>query len=299
MKIGDRKVRMFAATATRPWCGLFVAAAFVFALSSRARAQLQTHSVALNVGWNPVYLEVEPSDSSTSNLTARFPQIESIWTYDNRFAGEEAFAPEDFGVETPPVRVKRRWHVYVPAVGVLSDLFHLRGGRGYLFKVKDGSAPFTWEFDGTPALTRTAWVPDDYTLAGFSVDPDLSPNDLPTFAAYFRGSSVHLKETSPVYRMAANGALTELDKGTTRIRRGQAYWVFTDGVSDYKGPIEVVGLGLGGLDFGKTLVEDLLELRNTDSVSRTVNLKVKPALADPPAGAPLNAGPVHLQYFDV
>src|SRR5881397_4066470 len=96
------------------------AAGFFILMKPTLFAQFTVQQVMLEPGWNGVYLQVEPVASACADLIAQFPQIESIWAYDNHFAGEDKFEPIEFcepgtpgcPLEEPPAPVKKRWHFY-------------------------------------------------------------------------------------------------------------------------------------------------------------------------------------------
>lgn len=282
----------------------FLAAlALATVLPAGARAQYSVQAIHLEPGWNPVYLEVDPVDASSRNLLERFAgRIESLWSYDNRDAGERAFEPIEFSedIEVPPVRVKNRWRVYHPDHPEVSNLHRLRGSRGYLIQVRNDSEPFAVEVTGAPVPSDPWWIPNDYSLKGFPVDPLAPAEGRPTFLEYFCGSPVHLADGSEIYTMRASGEMQgPLDKATTRIEPGRAYWVYTDGASRYRGPVEVDGATREGIDFGTSLVETPLDLRNTTAVEQEVTLRLRSTLHETPPGRPVSAGDIRLQYLDV
>ncbi len=278
-----------------------LAAVLVLALGEPASAQYTAQAIALKAGWNSVYLEVDPAEPAPAVLVERSGgRIESIWTYDNRFGGERAFDPAEFDetVQPPPARVKNRWHIYHPGHPKASNLHRLAGSRAYLVKVKPGSEPWTLEIVGRPTQSDPYWVTRDFSLKGFPIDPTLSADTRPTFAAYFSGSPEHLSAESKVYATDAEGGMRgPLDKSTARIEPGRAYWVYTDGTSSYRGPVEVGGAGQSGLDFGRSLVEKMLDLRNRTSLPQEVRLRLLSTLAATPAGAPARAGDARMQVL--
>jgi len=196
------------------------------------------------------------------------------------------------------VRVKNRWRVYHPEHPKASNLFRLSGSRAYLIKVKPESAPWTLEVLGQPTPSDPYWVAGDFSLKGFSIDPSLAAEKRPTFAEYFSGSPVHLHLGSKVYAVDLDGQMQgPLDKNTARVEPGRAYWVYTNGSSRYGGPLEVGGVGRDGLDFGTSLVETTLDLRNTTPGAEDVTLRLLSTLAETPPGAPARAGDMRMQVL--
>ncbi len=278
-----------------------LAAVLALALGEPASAQYTAQSIALKAGWNAVYLEVEPAEPAPAVLVERSGgRIESIWTYDNRFGGERAFDPSEFDetVQPPPVRVKNRWHIYHPGHPKASNLHRLAGSRAYLIRVKSGSDSWAFEIVGRPTQSDPYWVTRDFSLKGFPIDSALSAETRPTFAAFFSGSPEHLSAECKVYSTDTGGGMHgPLDKSTARIEPGKAYWIFTDGTSSYRGPVEVGGTGQDGLDFGRTVVERTLDLRNRTSAPQEVRLRLLSTLGATPAGAPVRAGDPRVQVL--
>lgn len=279
--------------------------AFLLALLAQngAEAQYQVQSIELEPGWNAIHLELDPVNTSTAGFLALHEgKIEAVWSYDNRFGAERAFRPIEFNedIEVPPTRVKNHWRVYHPDHREIANLFHLRGGRAYLLKVRAGEEPFTTQILGRPVADDGGWVSHGYSMRGFSIDRGRGEEELPTFADYFSGSEVHLAAGSRVFKMGLDGRMQgPLDKNTTRILPGRSYWFFTDGVSEYRGPVDIRGLDREGIDFGRTSVEKTLELRNNTRAPRTVLLSLKSTLDRAPAGSPARAGNVRLSYLRV
>ncbi len=266
----------------------------------RLEAQFMNQTIELSEGWNGRFLEVEPALSSCESLVQEYPQIDSIWTYDNRFGGERAFDADEFcDIGTPgcmlkaePVRIKNRWHVFSADHPGASNLFSLRGGRAYLIHVKDGAGAITWTVTGKPSPTNHWWVPNDFSLTGFILDPERAPFRM---EQYFAGSTeAHLSNGGVFYRFTNKGELFRVDR-TDTIVRGHAYFVYTQGASQYRGPVDVRAPGLDGVDFGTDLIEGTVELRNVDTRDRSIGFKVLES-EDCKNGV-ANAGCARMEYY--
>lgn len=188
---------------------------------------LRTQVIEFKPGWNAVYLEVDPASSSPGTLFAGLP-VEVVATYSEASLGSQY-------VENPGVNMLQSygWAVwYAPdrSDAFLSNLYGILGAKSYLVLARTNA---TLTVTGTPAYVTTAWQPNAYTLVGFG----LVPSSEPTFAQFFRGSPAH--QHNRIYRMVDGVWRQVVDPAATTMRAGEAYWIYTDGRSDYSGPLEV------------------------------------------------------------
>ncbi len=265
-----------------------------FALS--ACAQWQTESRTLRPGWNAVYLTVTPHPSECDDVFAALPQVESVWKW-NRYAplvqfGESPLTlfPED-----------DHWLTWLPPShpqAFVRNLVSLRGGEAYLVKVSDAAAAFEWSIKGRPGIARIEWLPDSFNLVGLPVNA-VNP---PTFADYFESTPPGI-DLSPgnrgqVHRIDQAGEEREIvQTARAQIEPGAAYWVKCDHFTPFSAPLEVTPSTAGGVDFGRTLNEQDVEIRNVSSTrSMTVQLRLLPSEPAPPGLAEV-AGDVQLSYF--
>jgi hypothetical protein len=99
----------------------------------------------------------------------------------------------------------------------------------------------------------------------------VDPVNPPTFGAFFAPSGAHSGQA--VYRLGPDGTW-QLVSGLygTDIRPGEAFWIYTEGISDYAGPIEVK-LDFGDdLDFGRVMTDREIRIRNHTAGEKTVSL---------------------------
>lgn len=187
----------------------------------------RTQTISLKEGWNAVFLEVEAADPSPSAIFAGTPvdvaaQLLRMVRI-SRFATDpnEVLANDDsWGVWYGPEREE----------SAFSNLYALRSHHALLVH---SQKDFTWNVTGKPFLKRIYWKPDSFNLVGFPV----SSTSTPTFAEFFRGVPAH--EGQPVFRMS-DGKWRKVERpAETLMRRGEAYWVFCRGGSDYQGPMDV------------------------------------------------------------
>jgi hypothetical protein len=211
-------------------------------------AQLLTQSVILKPGWNAVWLEVEPTNPQPASVFANLP-LASAWTWSERVSAT------DF-IQNPEVTGwnRARWLSYFPpdsSQAPLANLYAILPRRAYLVKVS-GASNVTWNVTGLPSVVSDKWSPDRYNLRGFPVHPDQPP----TFVDFFRNSAAHYDNTTgsleSIFHLDPAGTWT-LVKPTDRMQRGEAYWVYTRGASDYVAPFSLETTTGDGLDFGDSL----------------------------------------------
>jgi hypothetical protein len=264
-------------------------AAFV-ALGSPARAQWVDQTITLNPGWNAVFLEVQPEPADADLVFANLP-VESVWEWNRRSS------PVQF-IQDPNQLIPRspEWATWFPEASpnrFLANLFDVRGGRAYLVKIS-GSSSVNWTVRGIPARPDGVWIPDSFNLTGFFV----GTAGAPTFSGYFASSPAHAGQQ--VFRMNAAGKWV-LSTQSAVIERGRAFWVRTVGGSDFAGPVVVELERSAGIDFGQTMEEAEIVVRNQSGTqARTVTLALGNSL-DPPPGAdssPTSSGPAVLYYRD-
>ena len=242
---------------------------FLFhAVEGSAATALQTRTFRLNPGWNSIWLDVQPVDSTPSAVFAQVP-LQSLWTHAPRSSAV------DF-IQNPnePIFDRSQWLMFLPTNKVESfqtSLFQLLGNRAYLVELA-GTAPVTLTVTGTPSLRTIPWLTDTYTLRGFAVDSKKAPS----FAAFFGGSSAHVdpvqRRLSGAYRLSATGQWVPVD-ADDKIAVGESYWVRTVGASDYQGPITLSIPSGDGLLFSPNVETVTFQVRNTGSVAGTVRVE--------------------------
>jgi hypothetical protein len=236
-------------------------------LPVRAATSL-TQTFNLHPGWNAVHLEVLPLTNSPSAVFAGVP-IASLWTYAGRASSVDFIQNPD-----QPIANRSQWLMFLPTNRVESfqnSLHQIQGNRAYLVEVA-GSAPVTLSISGTPSLRPIPWRTDAYTLRGLPVNA----SGAPTFASFFSGSEAHydrvLRRLQPVYRLNATGQWQLVD-AEDRIVSGEAYWVRTQGASDYPGPLEIEIPSGDAVDFGATTEVITLTLRNRSATLSEVQIE--------------------------
>lgn len=231
-------------------------------------AQTVTQTLTLQPGWNAIFLEVAPTDNSPAAVFGDLP-IESVWTRDEPVASAEF-------IQDPSEATFNRaqwlgWFAPGRPDAFLSNLRALQAHRAYLVKLS-GSNPVALTLSGAASFRRPVWVPNAYTLQGFSA----AEADSPTFASYFQPSSAHVDpdlgpDSLEAYRLA-DSRWIRVDPSET-LQRGESYWIYTRGASDYAGPLDLE-LDLGnGLQFAEALVELPLHFYNRAASALTLTVE--------------------------
>ena len=261
-------------------------------LSNVAHSQWITQTITLRPGWNAVYLEVQPEPNDCDTIFDGI-QVESIWDYSKEVATVQFVDnPTDLLPKQPD------WLVWFPQNSpnrVARNLFVLIAGRSYMIKYA-GTEDFQWQVRGIPRPESFPWVPDSFNLRGFPV----SESAPPSFEAFFSASTAHAGQS--IYRLNNATAAWELidSPATDTMKRGESYWIFSRGPSEYEGPI-VIDFDFGdGVDFADTLSEYELRLKNISADEKELSIRVLNSEAPPTsAETPLLAGGVPLDYFNI
>jgi hypothetical protein len=256
--------------------GMVLAAAGLLTAAAVRSAPLLEQSIELHPGWNAVFLEVTPEPNDMDSVFQDLP-VSSVWHWSGGDVGVQFI--QDPGEELIDVA---GWHVWFPPSRgepeFLNSLFAVLANRAYLIEVA-GESDVTLTVSGTPSLRRPKWLPDSFNLTGFTVDP----GDPPTYGAFFSHSAAHADQA--VYRLGSDGTWQMVSSlYGTPMQPGEAFWIYTQGISDYSGPMSVK-LDFGDeLDFGKILQEREIRLRNHSSGDKTVTFD----LSSGGAGVPLS-----------
>jgi len=230
-------------------------------LSVAAVAQTRTQVVALEKGWNAVWLEVQPADASPTDVFAG-AQVDIVAGF-SKPVSEAQFTKN----ATVNVQSLAGWNVwYAPhrADAPLSRLHQLTADMGYLVHALE---PATVTVRGTVSGAPVRWTPNRFNLVGFTV----AQQGAPTFRQFFAASKAH--NHNKVYRLV-NGTWRQiLNTDAEAMRPGEAFWIYCDGGSEYQGLLEVkanasVGLALSGSTPGE------LTFRNAASHPLEITLEL-------------------------
>ncbi len=262
-------------------------AALGVALPLPLHAQWSTQRLSLQPGWNAVFLEVEPSPGDPDILFAQVP-VESIWCWNRRFSPVQFIQdPNELVPDSPD------WLFYVPPshpAAVHKRLHRLLAGKSYLIKLSATAPPTEVVLTGRPVTRGFEWLGDSFNFAGFTL-PAASP---PTFQNFFAG--VTNLTGGPVYRLQASGAWLQVPL-TATMRSGEAAWVKMRGRAEFTGPLQVLLEQSTGQDYGRTLQDQLLRIRNQSPGAKTVLLTTVASAPPVSAEEPVLAGGVPLDYW--
>ena len=212
-----------------------------------ANAQTRTQTVALEKGWNAVWLEVQPQDATPQEV---FNGVADIVAGYVKPVSEAQFV-QNTEVNVQSLAGWKTWYAPHRADAPLSRLHRVGAGMGYLVHALEAAVV---EVRGTVEGTDLKWTPNRFNLAGFTV----APQGGPTFRQLFEGSPAH--NHNKIYRLA-NGVWRQvLQPDAEAPRPGEAFWIWCGGGSDWQGPLQVranspMGIVLAGdlragLEFG-------------------------------------------------
>jgi hypothetical protein len=233
-----------------------------------------------------VFLEVQPNPLECDTILAGLP-VESVWAWNSRFSTVQYISDPNSLLPGQP-----DWLAWVPPGStnrVSANLFTLQGGRSYLIKA---TAATTLTVHGQPLLRRPDWLANSFNLAGFPV----SSSSPPSFQSFFAPSPAHAGQ--PVFRLNAAGSWVQVSSpSTSTLVSGESFWVRCASASSYPGFLQI-GLERGrALDYGRTLIEQTLRIKNTSSNTTSFTLRTLASGPPPNASFPALAGPVPLSYW--
>ena len=233
--------------------------------SSSVQGQQLTQSITLQPGWNAVWLEVDPTNRSPAAVFGGLP-LASVWTWSERVTATEFIQnPATAGWN------KNQWLAWFPTnspEAPLANLFAIIPARAYIIKL-NGTDPVTFQVSGKVVPQPTAWSPNLYNLRGFPVHPTTPP----TFRAFFRYSTAfwNSSEDTPhgIYRLDPTGTWSAVSANDT-MKRGEAYWVYVNGASDYPAPESWSASTGDSVYFSPLTYRTTLTLANRTSEPRTI-----------------------------
>lgn len=220
------------------------------ALSAAAQDTV-TQTIPLTAGWNSVWLEVDPADRDPTVVFAGAP-VSQVWSYFPKNRTVEFIDDPEAGLFNA-----EGWNVFIPdsfAESFLTDLFAILPCRPYLVLATSDA---TLEVTGRAVRKPIAWRPNSFNLAGFPVDPVTGGGSPSLF--FFNDPALR---NSRKFRLTPGGTWVAMNN-SDRIRRGEAYWVFTAEPTEFEGALEVeVAPGGNAIGFGTTGSEVRLIARN-------------------------------------
>ncbi len=249
MNVAKRLIQTLLVSGTAlAWSGLVLAASI-------------SQTITLHPGWNAIYVEVEPDENRIDRIFADVP-VASVWRWIPPQAGADFVADPAEGLLSFD-----GWFGYFPPKrpeSFLNNLHRLNANQAYLVEI-EGTANHTITLTGKPLFRRKNWATDGYTLTGFEVDE----NNPPSLGDYFENSPAHADML--FFKLSADGHWQAVQSpyGET-INRGEAYWVYTNGSSQWQGPLNLDIDGGDELDFNNTLSKATIVIANESTADATV-----------------------------
>ncbi|WP_016955194.1 hypothetical protein [Catenovulum agarivorans] len=244
MKIGVKLVRQL-------YC-LFAVFAAVFVANVHANTQQQV--INLQQGWNAIYLTVTPNAENLNSLLVDTP-IDMIASY---------FAPVSnvTFIDDPSEQnwKSAQWHKWIAPSrpdAFLTNLSRLNAGRGYLIH---STTDFTWNLPGEVKFIQPQWQANGFTLIGFEVDE----SNPPSFAQFFSASPSH--QDLVAYQLVESKWQLVRQPSQTLIQNNQAYWIYSQGGSDFYGALQISGVATDGLTFAPHNYRIKVTVRNLSEI---------------------------------
>jgi len=207
--------------------------------------------------------------------------LESVWAWSVPLSQIDYIVDPAEGLWDKP-----GWKRYFPKTSLgpdgasrefLTDLLSLQANKGYLVKLKNGSANADLTVSGRPVAAKHRWLRGSYNLTGFPIDPDAPP----TVATYFTDLDGGASPISEVRALGSDGRWGDPLAAGDVLRPGQAYLVYYDDQNpkapdDYTAPLSIADLLLDGLQFSPGLAgtRNGLTIENLSSSTVTVTLSL-------------------------
>lgn len=256
--------------------------ALLLAGSMRGQAQWVTQPLSLKAGWNAVYLHVDPSYDTLDSLVGSDVSnpIEEIWMWTPSPTAAQ-FVTSPLSPSQPTY-----WLNWVRVSAPSATLSRLRGNVACLVR---STADYTWNLKGKAIGPSYQWSGSGLNFIGF---PTLPGGAAPTFDTFLTPVP-DLKVGAEVFRYQG-GAITDnpvpvFDFATTRVRRGEAFWMRSTTFNRYFGPFDALFGSSGGVDFDDSSGQFSFRVRNRTKANLTVKLEMIPSETRP-AGQPDIAG---------
>lgn len=246
-----------------------------------AHAQWITQSFALKGGWNAVYLHVDSSHTTLTDMVGGDLNnpIQEVWLW------AAPTSVQQF-VNSPqqPTDSASQWVVWTRAQGANSALQRLSANAACLVRLSSATTDYTWNVKGKPVPPQYQWTTTGLNFIGF-------PTPAATAPSYedFLAKAPSLTQGTEIYRypggdLGANNPVRVFTYRTTPVRRGEAVWIRTGTTFNrYFGPFDVQLQSVSGASFQDSIGQYQFRLRNTTASQVTVTLNLL-ASETPPSG---------------
>jgi hypothetical protein len=244
-----------------------------------AAAEPVNQVVTLEAGWNAVFFEVEPSNTDPAVVFAGLgANLLSVWTW-NPNAGTVEFIQNP--VQLIPSSPQMLNYQPNDPQNIVTNLHAIHGNQAYLIHVSAGA---TLTVTGEPKVPNINWKPNSFNLVGFHVNAD----NPPLFHDFFEPSSAHNgdfvsgRATPEIYQLDnASSSWVPVLSPSVPMKKGEAFWVYTQGSSEFNGPVAVQLERADGLHYGDTLTRQDVVFKNDSNEQQTISMSLS-------AGAPSN-----------
>lgn len=262
---------------------------FCFGSTGVVRAQWITQSFQLQPGWNAVYLHVDASHRTLSELidTDSSNPIQEVWLWRDELPTAQFFS----GPQAPTV-TGSQWYNWTRSLGPSSPLQRLIPNSAFLVRVSNNVSSYTWNLKGKPVPPRYRWTSTGLNFIGFPTLPANPPSfesflslapEIQQFARVFRYPGGELGTGNPVQVMGLR---------TASVRRGEAFWIRAGTLFNrYFGPFELSLQDSGGVVFGDARARYRVRIRNIVSQPVTVKLQMISSETPPSGQAAIVAVP--------
>ena len=236
----------------------------------------RTQVIELRTGWNAVWLEVEPLAGKSDDVFKNTP-VDIAARYLRPVSSAKFITnPVDTPWNQPGWGV---WYAPARKDAFIRSLHLIEGNAAYLIHA---TRDFQWSVEGAVKFRRLKWTHNTFNLAGFSPDPQ----NPPTFGRLF--ASAGGKVGQSVYRLIEGRWAQLAEPAGVTIRSGEAYWIYSSGLPDFQGPLDVRLPGSDAVDFGTTVPQVSIQYVNASGATAPVRLEMMTAGSTASAGLPLH-----------
>ncbi len=242
---------------------LFMALSLFFTSPVLSAVASIEQTFELRPGWNAIHVELEPTENRIETIFAGIP-VKSVWRWIPNKLGQDFIQDPAEGLLSLD-----GWFGYFPEPrpeAFLTNLFTLSANTAYLVYLDDNQSR-SITISGQPVFSVIKWRSNNFTLTGLPVNPGQEPS----FADYFALSQQHSNQ--PIYKLNASGFWEQVSNlNTTAIKSGEAYWIYTDGISKYSGLIDIKLQQGESLEYRTMFTEMDFMLSNTSDVTNFVRI---------------------------
>lgn len=217
----------------------------------------------LKPGWNAIHVELEPIENRVETIFSGVP-VKSVWRWIPEKLGHDFIKDPAEGLLSAD-----GWFGYFPEPrpeAFLTNLYTLSANTAYLVFLDD-NVNRSVTISGKPVYSIIDWRNNGFTLTGLPVEP----GNEPSFADYFSLSEEH--NNQPIYKLSSTGVWQQISNLNTEvIQSGQAYWIYTDGNSNYPGLINIQLQQGESLEYRTMFTELDFMLSNTSDVTNFIKI---------------------------